>query len=324
MAFLNPIDAAPLKAPLPGTSLLGVAPTVEIVDEQPFNDQGDPINTKDNRSSWQTLVKVDGVPFLVPTGDLKSRWEGGMEWLPEGWRVTGTAGYTCSSHPDRTGDVDVAPTQDFVPFEVWAEDECSTLDSERDRWGRAVRALLADQSFQVAGELERGVVSAGLGLGNPTLEADCELLLLSSTVLAEVLVAMDDALTRRLRNRQGLFHMSPAHLSAAKMLNWLEWSGSTPYSPNGHAVVADGGYESAGTDDPTSVIYGTDMMRIWLGPIRYSPRRPDGVASPQTDLDTNDLTVRAFRTVGIQWDHAAHIAATTDIGVSLPEFVDAS
>lgn len=295
----NPIAEQQLKPPAPGSGLLGVVRTVGV---GPGSD-----------------------PVVIGDG-LVARWQGGIDWLPEGYRVSGVAALdTCTGIARGADDLDPAGRQSFIPFDVWAEDRCAVQDRTRDRWGRARRALLADQSYWIAAELERGAITQAETTGNAYLEdGGADTLVLGSTAFASVFPMLDGALTRRLRNRQGVICCAPEHLAAMAELDLVRWSASVPLTPNGHVIAADGGFFAGAQAEGGSTIYGIDAPTVILGPVDTDPPDQNDEYQSSIDVETNDQVVRAFRAVAIQWDRAAHLAVETDVAVALPEFTSGS
>lgn len=291
--FDNPIPERQLRPPAPGSGLLGVVPTLTV-----------------------------GADGLVAGDGLADRWQGGVSWLPEGYRVSGVAGYGLCTGVARSAEgLEAGETQTAVPFDVWAEDRCGTVDQSRDRWGRARRALDADLSFHVAAEFERGAIAQGDGLPNAYLtDGQATEIVLGSTAFASVFPMLDGALTRALRNRQGVVHCAPEHLAAMAELDLVRWAASVPLTPNGHVIAADGGYQSEAQAEGGSTIFATDMPTVILGPVQTDPPTPTDEYRSSIDVETNDQLVRAYRSVVVQWDRSVHLSVETDVAVALPEF----
>lgn len=274
------VDAVTARAPRSGLTLLAAAPTID---------------------------------------DPELRWIDGFKWAPELTTAGSAIGLECGGTDDRDPS-DQPAIQEFpAPYLVWAADKCNTKGWQtRDPFGRARRALEAEQSFLVDRELWNAA-AAGVAAGNAHLAASTADLLTTSGVSVGVGITwIDSALTRALRNRQGMVHMRPEiqTIAAANELIWRD--GLSWFTPNGHIVVADAG---ATGDGPRSTalgavraangsrqyIYGTDVISTRLGPVETLPSS-DGLVSEGIDRETNTLTVFAQRPAAVQWDRLAHIA----------------
>lgn len=283
----NPIPEQQRKAPQVGAGLLGVAPTIEIDDDGGI-------------TNAQNVTPLEG-----------EHWVTGMTWLPEGCKLSDALALTENwARPASQTD---AAQQYSTPFIVNVVDEGSAIDLSRDRVGRATRSLLAEQSYQIAREFEAGAIaSAASGSHKTRYLDDGSLSTVGSAVgddysFGEALDCLDGALTGCLRNGQGMIHMTPTHLSAAQRLRWVRWNGNTPYSPHGHVIAADAGYTGA-AHDATSLVFGTDMIRVVLGPIKVVGADPDDVT-----IDTNDRHVVAYRPAAYIWDGCCHLGVDTGI-----------
>jgi hypothetical protein len=101
----------------------------------------------------------------------------------------------------------------------------------------------------------------------------------ASTVLGAI-AELEENLATAIGNTQGAIHMAPSALSYAIVNGTVNRRGDSLYSPGGHLVIADAGYQTveAGT---TSVIYAT-------GPVAFAT---GGQASrAQFDWEFNDWT----------------------------------
>lgn len=262
-----------------------------------------------------------GLLFSVPAAaNADFEWTEGYSWSPEGVGKAETSGLVCGVVVDARETHDRTPPREHVPFLLWTDETCSTTGlRSRDWQGRARRSLEAEQSYLLAAELWDG--AAGGPLGNDYL---------TNVVTAQILTAgpvpilvgfqyVDGAVTRRLRNRQGLVHMRPEIIVSLHKDYAIEHVGDQYLTPNGNIVVADAGYSGNGpgaaADGSSQWIFGTDMLGTRLGPIDVYPASMDPAdLAPHVIRGTNDLTVWAQRPAAYQWDVAAHFAAEVSQG----------
>lgn len=265
------------------------------------------------RAPRSGLALLNAAPSIT---DADLHWLDGIRWSPEIRAGASAIGIECGSNGERTPPSQLGMVE-FVPFLVWAAEKCSTKGGGvRDWFGRARRALEAQQSFLVAGEFWNGTL--GEELSNANLAASTATTVTSSAQTAQDgLAAIDSALTRRLLNRPGMIHCRPEMVTL--WAEWLRFESGTVLSPGGHLIVADAGYTGDGprsvpegavnaADGTSQWVYGTDLVYVRLGKVETLPSDTDTIAEG-VDRLVNNQTVWAERMAAIQWDEHAHLAA---------------
>lgn len=266
-----------------------------------------------------------GLLAVAPTiDDPDLRWVDGFEWAPEGGNLSGVSAVSCLGSTDSRTPGSPAAVASNDPVYVWASEECSTIGYARRDWiGRVQRALLAEQSYRIALELWAGAENTQHSLGNGQLASPTADNVFYSKAPEDGFACMDGLLTARLRNRQGMIHVTPGLLATLWHLNAVYRDGGMWMSPNQNIVVADAGYTGTGPQGEYVTtdqwMYGTDMIRLRLGPVETFPASLDDqqVLAAYVDRQTNDLEVWAGRFIGVEWDQIVHLAGqvTTDMCV---------
>lgn len=236
------------------------------------------------------------------------KWIQGIQWISEQFVGGGLVDIECDGS---TSEMQVDGNGDLtgqVPFNVYAEDHCSTLASlARDFEARARRQLEATQSHWMARELWLGQLSAGEALGNPWLTEDPHVLTSAPISPDEALALLDIALAQMLGGRIGMIHVSPQILDLlqeGKGLIQRQTAGGLLWTTSmGTTVVADSGYPGTGPDNlsPASTnqwMYGTPAIQYRLGAVEIlGDPKGSGVNKP-----INFTTVWAQRPALLQWD----------------------
>lgn len=102
----------------------------------------------------------------------------------------------------------------------------------------------------------------------------------STSTVHDGIAELEERLATAIGNTQGMIHMAPSALTYAILNGAVNRRGDNYFSPSGHLVVADAGYQAveAGT---TSVVYAT-------GPVYFS--LSDRASRAQFDWEFNDWT----------------------------------
>jgi hypothetical protein len=198
-------------------------------------------------------------------------------------------------------------TVEYAPFGVIGNSWCSTLTGNvRNADQRAGRHLLASQSWAFERVLWTGVAtgdSPNDGTVRPHLADGRATVLADADDLAHAVARMDQALTDCLWNQQGMIHMAPISLARAKDAGVVEREAGMWISPNGHKIVAGGGYTGGGPRPtvggalpaapdllaepiPAHFIYGTGPVFYLLG---------DSFTVSEIVREVNDSNARAER-----------------------------
>lgn len=247
--------------------------------------------------------------LLAPGGaivvdEAGERWIGGFAYEPLACGVIGPRPVVCADSAKPT-DVDPAAIREYDPVYLLGADVCTTLDTDRDRIGRARQNLLATRSYQLAQELWDGVasraatpdlVNAYLAIGG----ADgAEVLSDTAVPYVDALAQLDDALARCLHGTQGMIHMTPLTFALLGTAGALRAEGQRVLTPNDNIVIADAGYTGSapGADEgdapvaPADLaaeanIYGTGLVYVRLG----SEARVGESAVDEVDRTVNTWT----------------------------------
>lgn len=106
----------------------------------------------------------------------------------------------------------------------------------------------------------------------------------STSTVHDGIAELEERLATTIGNTQGLIHLAPSALTYAVLNGAVNRRGDNYFSPSGHLIVSDAGYQAveAGT---TTVIYGT-------GPVYYGLGERQSMAQfdwEMTDWTHNDL-----------------------------------
>lgn len=123
----------------------------------------------------------------------------------------------------------------------------------------------------------------GTGGSNHNLTTDATALAATSTIIAGI-AELEEAMAINLGNTLGMIHMAPSALVYAVTNGTVSYNGGRYYSPGGHLVVADAGYQPAGGETTTTTMYATGLVRWSL-----SPRES------RMDTVTDGVTMSAFK-----------------------------
>lgn len=260
----HPIPATPARPPR--YSLVGVAETLTTLEERVFG-AGWVMDPELCGSSRGGVVKADCFGSTDPL--------------------------TPNTNEDDVGD---------DPFVVWAADACSTMGSARRDWeGRAQRALLASQSFHIAGELATGTIRAN---STPAL-AEASLSISASTDATEALAKVEDEIGTSNRGERAMVHMPFSVLTLLVAQGAVRRDGTLWVTPSDNVVVADAGY---GSTIP-GLIVATSMISIGLSPIEIIPGTFEEAAAQMIDRSINLVELYVHRSVVLVWDQCLAFSA---------------
>jgi hypothetical protein len=116
----------------------------------------------------------------------------------------------------------------------------------RDRWPLLISEAFAREFL------------AGAGGSNHNLGADDVPVAASASVVAGI-AELEEAMALGLGNTLGMIHMTPSALVYGVTNGTVSYNNGRYYSPGGHLVVADAGYQV--TETSTTVMYGTGLVR---------------------------------------------------------------
>lgn len=258
-----------------------------------------------------------------PIDQPEREWVNGFSFEPEA--CSGAGVYDpCVTGPDVTTAVPVPANRavrEFTPFPVRAYDRCSTFGwAARDWQGRATRALLAQQSFQLEKELWRGDLARSAGWSNPFLASlDTDVVATGATV-EQGLACLDASSTSCNSGQRLMIHAPRQIVIAWSALNFLRYEGGLILTANDNIVVPGAGYDGSGppgiiggppTPAATGSVwaYATDIIEVRLGEVHlYGGPTPQG-----TNRTTNVFTTTAERLAAATWNGCCLLAASMNV-----------
>lgn len=247
------------------------------------------------------------------------RWGAGVDWLTEmhgpdaGGYPFGARAAKCGLTALTAGEDEKAYTEQADPFSVYAFDWCSSMDSRfvgRDWQGRATRLLEATQSASIAAEFWRGAIATAETLVNTFLaDGTASVVTGGATVPGKALALLDEYATERMSNGQAMIHCSVKALNRLVQADAVRREGALWVTPSDNIVVADAGYDGAGSAGTGDWMFASTVPDIWLGPIEVTPLDERAI---QTSV--NDIFVIAQRDVIVLHEpHVVHGAAQLDL-----------
>lgn len=270
---------------------------------------------------YSLLIAAPQVP------DDGAEWQDGVTWQPRGTceGEHGALALDCLGDTDAMGDGTRAEPRVQLPVVLWASDTCSVHGAAsrlamEDRAGRARGALQETGSFDLADQLW----GDSLATGNARLaHSDSDTVTDGPTSVTGALGQGVYALGQCNRGRRGMVHVTSQALVHLAAVGAIYQQGNLWYTPMGHIVVADDGYDGSGPDGApageSQWAYFTDMVRYRLGEVILNPPNPDTAEGHAAGMDraTNDFTVYAMRLALIEWDSCCLFAAELDLPVPL-------
>jgi hypothetical protein len=270
-----------------------------------------------------------GLIVAAPTVETPATaWGAGWEFNREQCAGGGRTGTNCrGGNPERT--VDTETDDELVegdPFLVWAERHCRTIGFAAGEFeARARRQLAAIESYELANELWTGTLTSdSQEPANGMREmANRALVDVGSDTVTDGEVEPVEALGRLVRGLDecshgtvGMIHVTSQVLVALVAASAVYRDGSKWYTPMGHIVVADAGYDGSGPGGApagvTQWAYATSLISVRLAPVSVPASFDDSV-----DHRTNRVVVYAERLVGYQSEWCCHLAAEIDLPVPL-------
>lgn len=234
----------------------------------------------------------------IPRPGIDSRWPLGVKFQPFDFTALLFNDSDCAP-TNLPGTNRTFPTVVEQPaFSIWDAVKCSTLwmtpqeleDNVRYRWPNLI-------SYAFAQELLTSNASGGHSLQDDDVDLG------ASASVQVALAEAEEFLALNLKNSVGLVHMSPSLLAYAVANNHVFRRGNTYYTPGGHIVIADAGYQVAETT--TSVMYVT-------GPVFYAMTDVESLGAPYSNLDRTHNDYRALQMAyGILLFDPALVRSTT-------------
>jgi hypothetical protein len=240
----------------------------------------------------------DGTPL---TTRWENRWELGYSYLPEQQcRAAGVLD-PCGVQPKTVPPAEAIVSE--MPFVVWAGDHCSSFGWQaHDFKGRAQRALLAVESYQIAREFWTGTQAQASAWPNFFLTGpETYTLGGGPQSSAAALALLEQALAETSLGQPGMIHCTRQVASALSEL------GNTFRSVNGlivtymgNIICPDAGYPGTGPGGAATAggnqwAYATLMPTVRRSPIVLLPDTWEEVL----DRRTNTVDWRAERLAGV-------------------------
>jgi hypothetical protein len=282
--------------------------------------QGTPYLLDDSGQPLDDALNDSGQPD--DTGVV--RWFGGVHYMPEQTCYSAGAQNPCSP-----SFIAVPPNPeivDFMPYLVWAGDECTALGwNSHDYRGRVTRALLAAESKQIAHELWGGTLAkASLTSSAPwpnhwLASPAAQIISAGPQTVANALSFLEQGLADASNGQRGAIHCS-------RMLGslWSELGNTFKASTSGQiltymgtAIIPDAGYDGSAPNGSPAVAgsqwaYATLMPTVRRGPISLYP---DNFAETGLHLK-NTVTWRANRLAVATFSPCVLLAC--EVNVPLP------
>lgn len=146
-----------------------------------------------------------------------------------------------------TGDSEWGDNFVFDPLLVWSSRICGVLSGRTEEvLPAAIRQVEEQIGYALAQELYHGSTT-----GNPAIRKDPTVISTSGAVaISDVLCVLEREIAMSWGNLQALIHVSPgilAKLAAVEAIDRLDGPGEDGrwYTPTGHVVIGDAGYDGA-------------------------------------------------------------------------------
>lgn len=230
---------------------------------------------------------------------FENRWMGGVAYAPEQMGTPPAVSDPCSQAFNMDAPANLAQVQ-AMPFVCWAGDTCSSFGWEaRDFKGRATRALLAGESYQIAKEFWGGAQAQSSGWPNNYLTEPALLNVVATTAQtpSAALNLLEQAIADTSGGQQGMIHCTRQLGSALSELgNTFHTLNGLTVTYTGTVICMDAGYPGTG---PTAHslggsvqwAYATLMPTVRRSPIDVVP----GTLDEAMNRSTNLITWRAER-----------------------------
>lgn len=247
------------------------------------------------------------------------RWLNGVAVYPY---PSSTGGVDVTCDPSSAGrtpkdDGEAVPLPEFAPMTAYVPETCSSMGIG----GEGEQAAFKARAVAVLGAVESGIVAhefltgARLGLINPFLADGQSTFPNGDSVTSVVMgLAYMEAEIARSR-RQGIIHLSPQILIAARDRFVVDDRGGVIRTINGTVVIPDAGYVDGATPLGHAAATGTQEWIYATGPVEV--RRSEVFTMPDRvdqalDRETNTITYRVERYYLVDWDTVVQAAVLVD------------
>lgn len=259
-----------------------------------------------------------GAPALRAPGSPPQRWEAGIQYAPEQYCYSAGADDPCSAGPRTIPTLPATVAANSIL--VWAGDECSTFGWQaRDYRGRAIRALEAVTSEQIAHELWTGRLAQTNGWPNPYLASSNAQVLDTGGAVdpGPALALLEHGIALTGNGQQAMIHVT-RQLGAAlsELGNTYKSLGDSGriMTYMGNVICPDTGYVGTG---PTEALpsgghayaYATLMPTVRLGPVDVYP----DTYEEATDRAHNTLAWYAQRVAVVDFPPCTLIAVQVNL-----------
>lgn len=270
------------------------------------------------------------VPYIAgETGLDESRWELGLQWLPDGcgtggvWRVCGAANVPAekprSTPPGVVG---------WQPTEFYADWASSTWAFEAIDWEeRALNRLKRTMPLELEQEFWLGTAAQAGGFPNPYLSNAGTATILAASVaqpLTYALGQLQASLAGCLGSVPGVIHaprqVVTQWLSAYVVEKVLDEDGvSRIYDAFGNSVIAGAGFDGTGPGDTAPPALDSTLWAYATSPVYHFLGEPQviGVLDDENggavNRSTNEVHVIAEQVAGAVFDECCHFAVLVDI-----------
>jgi hypothetical protein len=252
----------------------------------------------------------------------ENRWEAGLQYLPEQVCSAGGVGDPCGDTV-----LNIPPNPNLVqtmPFIVWAGDQCSTFGWRgHDFVGRATRALLATESYQISKEFWGGAQAAASHWPNFYLANEAATIVTAGPVSPSVALAMlEEGIAQHSNGQPGMIHCTRQMGVALSELGntYRQLGGNLIVTYMGTIINPDAGNPGTGPSgdvprDGSQWAYATLLPTVRRSPISVIP--DEGAWEEALFRRTNLLEWRAERLAAVAVPDCVHVAAQIDLPLAL-------
>lgn len=277
-----------------------------------------------------TQPRVGLVASARPVEEAERDWAQGFRYEPEACGASGIYDPCEMGSGLSIAVPDNQPVREFMPYVVRAYDRCSSFGwASRDFEGRARRALLAYQSFQIEKEFWSGTLARAQGWENPYLtHLDSDVVTNGPQAASKALACLEGAAGECNGGQRLMIHAPRQVVAGWSFLNLLRYESGLILTANDNIVVSGAGYDGSGPQgapdgDPTAAgdnstwIYATDIVDLRLGEIRIAGapnlQANGSRAWSGTNTTTNVITTVAERLAAATFGGCCLLAAETDV-----------
>lgn len=257
-------------------------------------------------------------PYVIRDTSPQEWMAGGITYRPEGCQE-GTPEIPCVDDADNDFSTTPSTPPDSVswkPFDLTVSEPCTTFGNataggevDPDLRARAERLLSMDTERQIGDELWTGTLAQRAIVGDADFPniwladvANVDILTESGPVtLTHGLACLQEYLNTHNGGQPGMIHTTAQVATHWESFRLLRREGNKLLTLQDNLVVTSPGYTGSSPDGTVGSnniwAYATDMVRIYLGPIR---------TNLVMDRLQNDLEVKAQRPAIAEWQRCRH------------------